>query len=97
MDGNDAKDNLSQALEYRNSLRHEVVFDSTWDQELEGGGQPTSVTARWLAVVAHQAQDEVQCSVGSTHKGVAHIEHYFGVLKLKWGILLDLPNYPMLK
>jgi hypothetical protein len=38
MDGNDAKDNLSQALEYRNSLRHEVVFDSTWDQELEGGG-----------------------------------------------------------
>jgi hypothetical protein len=47
--------------------------------------------------VAHQAQDEVQCSVGSTHKGVAHIEHYFGVLKLKWGILLDLPNYPMLK
>jgi hypothetical protein len=36
MDGNDTGDNLSQALEYRNSLRHELVFDSTWDQELEG-------------------------------------------------------------
>jgi hypothetical protein len=32
MDGNDMKDNLSQALKYQNSLRHELVLDSTWDK-----------------------------------------------------------------
>jgi hypothetical protein len=26
-----------------------------------------------------------------------HIEHSFGVLKMKWRILLDLPSYPILK
>jgi hypothetical protein len=36
LDDNDVEDNLSQPLEYWNSLRHELVFDSTWDQELEG-------------------------------------------------------------
>jgi hypothetical protein len=35
MDGNDEEDNLSQALEYQNSLRHKLIFE-TWDQELEG-------------------------------------------------------------
>jgi hypothetical protein len=26
-----------------------------------------------------------------------HIEHSFGILKMKWRILLELPSYPMLK
>jgi hypothetical protein len=26
-----------------------------------------------------------------------HIERSFGILKMKWRILLDLPSYPMLK
>jgi hypothetical protein len=36
MDGNDVEDILSQALEYRCNLRRELVFNSTWDHELEG-------------------------------------------------------------
>jgi hypothetical protein len=31
IDGNDMEDNLSQALEYQNSLRCELVFHSTQD------------------------------------------------------------------
>jgi hypothetical protein len=35
MDDNDAEDILSQALEYRHTLRRELDFDSTWEQDRE--------------------------------------------------------------
>jgi hypothetical protein len=38
MDGNDAEGILSQALEYRRTLRRELDFDSTWEQEREATG-----------------------------------------------------------
>jgi hypothetical protein len=38
IDGNDAEDILSQALEYRRTLRRELDFDSTWEQEREATG-----------------------------------------------------------
>jgi hypothetical protein len=38
MDDNNAEDILSQALEYRHTLRWELDFDSTWEQEREATG-----------------------------------------------------------
>jgi hypothetical protein len=38
MDDNDTEDILSQALEYRHTLRWELNFDSTWEQEREATG-----------------------------------------------------------
>jgi hypothetical protein len=38
MDDNNTEDILSQALEYRHTLRQELDFDSTWEQEREATG-----------------------------------------------------------
>jgi hypothetical protein len=38
MDANDTEDILSQALEYQNSLRHELIFDSSWEEGDAIGG-----------------------------------------------------------
>jgi hypothetical protein len=38
MDANDTEDILSQALEYWNSLRRELIFDSSWEEGDAIGG-----------------------------------------------------------
>jgi hypothetical protein len=38
MDANDTEDILSQALEYRGSLRRELAFDSSWEEGDAIGG-----------------------------------------------------------
>jgi hypothetical protein len=38
MDANDTEDILSQALEYRSSLRRELTFDSSWEEGDAIGG-----------------------------------------------------------
>jgi hypothetical protein len=45
MDDNDAKDILSQALEYHHTFRRELNFDSTWDQEGEVTSQSGGTVA----------------------------------------------------
>jgi hypothetical protein len=52
MDGDDAEDILSQALEYRRILRWELNFNSTWEQEWEATGQSGGQGAQGCGAVA---------------------------------------------
>jgi hypothetical protein len=68
MDANDTEDILSQALEYRSSLRRELTFDSSWEEGDAIGG----VLANGSGGQGIDGQGEVHRGWSSAAKGVAY-------------------------
>jgi hypothetical protein len=77
---------FSEALEYRNSLWNELVFDSTWDQELEGeatslsggalaNGRGSSSAGRDMMLGGVKVQGRGVVLGGSTHRCTAPVAH----------------------
>jgi hypothetical protein len=58
MDSNNAEDFLSKALEYRRTLRRELDFNSTWEQQGEATGGAGSLGAQGRGALAGGASGQ---------------------------------------